>query len=242
MFGQYKSIKSVPDRLPLQPAAAEKQLDLVMHEYGAIRREIDSCLTNQVSVLSFGVATVGLLVAAAGSFREEEPLLSALLQLFAIPAACFLALAIHAGELVRLMRAGLFLHELENWVNKGWPARAGDEGRVLTWEQWDIRKGSADVDRHNRRAITLVFSALGLGFALSGFLDLHQQGNIDERVAVLLLVVSLGLGLATALWVTLLRRQARAYRDAYQGKDEPLAGKNEEPESSPDSASLGGYA
>ncbi len=227
MFGKYKSVAPVPERIPLQLAVAGKGLDLVMHEYGAIRREIDSCLTNQVSVLSFGAATVGLLVAAAGSFRQGEPLLSALLQLFAIPVACSLALAIHAGELVRLMRAGYFLHELENWVNNGWDrgvdeehppgsARpAGDKPAVLTWEQWPIREGRADVDSHNRRAITLVFSALGLGFALSGFLSLHQL-RFDERLAVLLLVVSLGLGLATALWVTLLRRQAIAYRKAYR--------------------------
>ncbi len=227
MFGKYKSVVPVPERIPLQLAAAGKGLDLVMHEYGAIRREIDSCLTNQVSVLSFGAATVGLLVAAAGSFRQGEPLLSALLQLFAIPVACSLALAIHAGELVRLMRAGYFLHELENWVNNvdrrvdeehppGAARPDGNKPAVLTWEQWPIREGRADVDSHNRRAITLVFSTLGLGFALSGFLRLHQQRSFDERLAVLLLVVSLGLGLATALWVTLLRRQAIAYRKAYR--------------------------
>lgn len=217
--GYYKNIVKVPGRIPLQLSENSKLLDVVMQEYGAIRREIDTCLANQVAILSFGAATVGLLVAAAGTLWREEPLLSGILLLFVVPAACFLALSIHAGELVRMMRGGLFLHELENWVNDAWPSSLGEDGRVLTWEQWGIRTGAADVDRNNQFAISAVFGTLALGFAFSGFWRLHEPPPgyvIDELLAILLLVVSLGIGLLSVLWVATLRRYAYTYRKAYR--------------------------
>jgi hypothetical protein len=113
------------DKVPPRPERVQPDVDgdrlleVVMHEYDAIRSEIDHSSTNQVSILSFGAAAVGLLVAAAGTLWTDEPLLAGLLLLFVVPAVGFLALAIHAGEFVRLTRAGLFLYELEECVNSG---------------------------------------------------------------------------------------------------------------------------
>jgi hypothetical protein len=220
----------VPPRIPLSlPVVGQqddvvllKRVDVAMQEYTAIRQEIDTCLANQVAVLSFGAATVGLLVAAAATLWTDSVLLSGLLLVFVVPGTCFLALAIHAGELVRLMRAGYFLHEFERWVNQGWSTRHDDARLVLTWEHWGIREGRADVDKHNGRAISAVFGLLALGFTFMGFWRLHSAPehsnipDIPEPVAGIILGGSLLIGLGSFLWVAGLRRYAYKYRAAYK--------------------------
>jgi hypothetical protein len=227
MSSSYEKVEPVPRRIPLplpavgqQPVdiVLQKHIDVVMQEYTAIRREIDTCLANQVAILSFGAATVGLLVAAAATLWEEDPLLPGLLLLFVVPGVCFLALAIHAGELVRLMRAGFFLHELERWVNQAWSARHGDNRMVLTWEQWAIREGRADVDKHNGQAIAAVFGLLALGFTFMGFWRLHSalEEDIPNPVPGILLAASLLIEGGTFLWVARLRTYAYKHRAEYK--------------------------
>jgi hypothetical protein len=192
-------------------------LDLIMHEYSAIRNEIDTSLSAQVSIMSFGAATAGLLVAAAGTLWEDEPLVAGLLLLIVVPAASFLALAIHAGEMVRLMRAGLFLNHLENCVNTmPWPARLKDErAGVLIWEQWGIRAGGPDMAGHNRRAITFVFGLLAFGFMFAGFWRLHEEPGISEGWAIVALAASSFLGWQALRWIRHLHKYAYRHRESY---------------------------
>jgi hypothetical protein len=194
-----------------------KVLDLVMHEYDAIRSELDTSLSAQVSIMSFGAATVGLLVAAAGTLWTDEPLLAGLLLLFVVPGSCFLALAIHAGEMVRLMRAGLFLNHLENGVNRApWRLRRDEGVGVLIWEQWGIRQGGADMARHNRRAIVLVFGVLAFGFMFAGYWRLHRLPEIPEGWAIAALIASSVLGVQALRWVRHLHKYAYKHRAKYE--------------------------
>jgi hypothetical protein len=213
-------VVELPQRVPLEDpdGQSQKMLDLAMHEYDAIRSEIDVALTNQVSALSFGAATVGLLVAAAAALWEDEPLLSGLLLLVVVPATCMLALTIYSGDQVRLMRAGLFMNDLENWVNTaGWKARAAaGQAGVLVWEQWPIREGSADVDRYNRRAIVTVFVLLAVGFMLMGFYRLSTITELHGTLAILGLVVSSSFLVESVRRVTVLGRYAYAHRKKYR--------------------------
>jgi hypothetical protein len=213
-----REVDSPPARQAFAKGDRNLVVDAALHEYDAIRSEIDHSLSNQVSILSFGAATTGLLVAAAATLWKDEALLAVLLLLFVVPAACFLVLAVHAGELVRMMRAGLFLFGLEVWIN-GVLLGPGDFGRIVTWEHWaEIRKGRADVDAHNRRAVTLVFALLGLGFTFAGFWRIHNPPPdrvIHEGWAIALLVCSLFFCAAASLWVDALRQFAYAHRKAY---------------------------
>jgi FtsH-binding integral membrane protein len=186
-----------------------------MHEYDAIRSEIDQCLMNQVSILSFGAATVGLLVTAAAALWASSLVLAGSMLLFVVPMACFLALVIHAGEQVRMMRAGLFLHALEVWVND---ILGPPEGLLLAWEHWAIRSGANDVDQHNRRAIAMVFGLLALGSIFVGFwrLESAPKGHVTLALAVVLLVVSMLLAAIAAAWVFYLSKFAYVHRDEYR--------------------------
>src|SRR4051794_15125193 len=79
-----------------------RHLEIALHEYDAIRAEIHTSLNNQVSVLSFGAATVGLLVAAAAALWDTSgdgsTTLVAVLLLLMVPLVCFLSLAVYLGE------------------------------------------------------------------------------------------------------------------------------------------------
>jgi hypothetical protein len=200
-----------PDRVRLKPES--RDLDLVMHEYDAIRGEVLTTLTNQVSTLSFGAATVGLLVAAAAALWDDAELLSGLLLLFAVPSVCFLTLAIYSGELVRLMRAGLFLNRLENCVNEARPHREP----VLIWEQWKtIRTRPRDVDRLNRAAIVCVFVLLALGFMAMGWWRLHTIKQAQLGWETEFLILSGLAAIVSVLWVGYLNIYAYRHRGIYQ--------------------------
>jgi hypothetical protein len=220
-----QKVEPPPERIPLD-LNHPLQLDVVMHEYDAIRSEVDHSLSNQVSILSFGAATVGLLVAAAGTLWSDAELLAGLLLLLVVPTACFLTLAIHAGELVRLMRAGLFLHDLENWVNKAlWPGKPEVKPvRVLRWEQWAIREKGTDIDLYNSIGIRLVFGLLAYGFMFAGYWRLHSIGGFNELVAISVLVVSLLISVPCALWVKRLNGYAYKHRVKYERPEPRVAG------------------
>lgn len=219
-------IRRPPVRVQLKLGSDD--LELAMHEYDAIRQEVVTTLTNQVSTLSFGAATVGLLVAAGAALWDDAKLLSGLLLLFVVPSVCFLTLAIYSGELVRLMRAGLFLNTLENSVNRAQrndqeAQRPGpDPEAVLIWEQWrSIRSKLGDVDALNRTAIVCVFILLAIGFMLMGWWRLHTMGQADpawatRSWATRSLIVSTVAGAAAVAWVLYLNIYAYRHRGKYK--------------------------
>jgi hypothetical protein len=222
-----RNLRILPLRIRRPPVRVQLKLgrddlDLVMHEYDAIRQEVVTTLTNQVSTLSFGAATVGLLVAAGAALWDDAELLSGLLLLFVVPSVCFLTLAIYSGELVRLMRAGLFLNALENCVNRA--QRRDQEAErpdpdpeaVLIWEQWrSIRFKLGDVDALNRTAIVCVFILLAIGFMLMGWWRLHTMGQADPAWATWSLIVSTVAGAASVAWVLYLNIYAYRHRGKY---------------------------
>ncbi|MFC5141998.1 hypothetical protein ACFPK1_27440 [Actinomycetospora rhizophila] len=173
-----------------------------------MRGDIQVALANQVAILSFGTATVGLLVAAAATLWSTSDFLAASLLILIVPVVCFLSLAVYLGEQVRQMRAGLFLDRLECRVNQ-------DAGVMLTWEHWDIRSGMRDVDRHNRWAILAVFGLLALGFTVAGYVRLLSSPWANPTLLMSALAVNVVLGLAAILWSAHLCREGAAYRRAY---------------------------
>ena len=207
-----------PTRVP--PARnSSASLDVALHEYDAIRAEIVTSITCQISVLSFGSATIGLLAAAAAALWEKEVWLTAAILMFVIPAVCFLTLAIYGGELIRMMRAGLFMNRLENWINAVCleiGVNRQPRGRTLTWEQWSsIRTGGRDVDLLNRVSISLVFIGMAIGGVVVGFIRLHIDARTHELWAVSALALSVAVGVGGFLWLIYLLLFAYSYRKEY---------------------------
>ena len=212
-------IELPPEKVSQRVSDSGQLLDMMMHEYAAIRGEIQTSLSNQVSILSFGAATVGLLVAAGAALWQDEPLPTGLLLLVVVPVVCFLTLIIYAGELIRLMRAGLFLNRLENCVNQAastYLAQDSDKRQaVLTWEQWrSIRTGRRDIDRNNRWAITSVFFLLAVVSSALGYWRLEDAGTSDSLIW-LLAAFSVLVGGTAMAWVLWLSTYAYEHRNQY---------------------------
>ena len=208
-------IPELPARV--EPFSNPRYLEVTMCEYDAIRKEINTSLSAQVCSLSFGSATTGLLVAAGATLWKDEPLLAGIMMLYVVPSVCFLTLSFYAGEMVRLMRAGLFLNHLENSVNgAAIPSSSADAGKgILLWEQWGIRDGSVDMAKNNRMTITLVFGLLALGFMLAGYFRLHNLSTLPEEFAIAGLVGGLILGMQGFRWVRRLHKYAYLHRTKY---------------------------
>jgi hypothetical protein len=212
-------IEPPPEKISQRVSDGGQLLNVMMQEYAAIRGEIQTSLSNQVSILSFGAATVGLLVAAGAALWQDEPWPTGLLLLLVVPVVCFLTLIIYAGELIRLMRAGLFLNRLENCVNEAastYLAHDSDKRQaVLTWEQWrSIRTGRRDVDRSNRWAITSVFFLLAIVSSGLGYWRLKDAGT-SENLIWLLAAFSVIVGGLAMVWVLWLSTYAYQHRDEY---------------------------
>jgi len=216
--------------LTVPPGAG--RIDIVMHEYDAIRGEIQGTLANQVSVLTFGSATVGLLVSSAAELWDSAPVLAGLLLLLGVPLVCFLTMTVYTGELLRLLRAGLFVNCTENFINSAAATGDTDElavgsATVLTWEQWGaIRRGGCDVDKLNRIAISVVFYLLAGGFGVAGHLRLHTAPGLPEGWVIATTAGGAVLALLAAAWVGYLcscaYRFRRRYRYSHDGTESTL--------------------
>jgi hypothetical protein len=105
-------------------------VEIMLKEYEMIRQEVLASMANRTSILSFGLATIGAIFTAsiATYTVSTYALLSSLMLIFAVPAINSFILYMWMGEYKRMQRAGHFLFELEERVNKE------VRGEVLSWE------------------------------------------------------------------------------------------------------------
>ncbi len=112
-----------------------ESIDVMLKEYEALRAEILVTMNARISVLSFGLATIGLIFTAsvAASVSGSNPVpdnnpLPGVMLILAVPAITDFVLFIWLGEYQRMQRAGRFLVDLEHRIND----KAKEN--LLTWE------------------------------------------------------------------------------------------------------------
>ncbi len=196
---------------------------MMMHEYEAIRNEVVTSLGAQVAVLSFGAATLGLMVAAAAEIWSDAGIVASLLLIWGVPAVCFLTLSMHAFEMVRIMRASLFIHDIERCVNEAYRQDGGNNSNagILLWEQWMSQRGQYDMATRSRTILTTTFTFLAFSFIAVGGVRLYTTLRRHELVHdILVAIPALGMaGVAVCLvlwawaWVDNLYDYARALRN-----------------------------
>jgi hypothetical protein len=104
-------------------------VDVFMEEYKVLRDEIVQSLSSRLQILSFGLATVGVLVAGATTaLSRGETRVAPIVLLVMVPAACLATEEIWYSEVRRGRRASWYLWGLERKINSQLSARA------LEWE------------------------------------------------------------------------------------------------------------
>lgn len=118
-------------------------LSAAIEEYKTLREECLMRLKNQQSILTFGTAIIGLIISAAINSWEKYPL-PEIIFLFLVPTVIYLIIMIWLGEVARMFRAGRFLCNVEDKINK---QLQGTE-KALTWENWLRTQHNGDKTPH----------------------------------------------------------------------------------------------
>lgn len=110
-----------------------KPVEILLKEYETLRQEILTAMSNRISILSFGLASIGaIFTASIAIYSTNNALLSGLALTLAIPAISIFILFIWLGEYQRMQRAGKFLAGLEKRINEKATMK------LLSWET-DLR-------------------------------------------------------------------------------------------------------
>jgi hypothetical protein len=136
-------------------------ITVVLEEYKTLRTESLESMKNQQSALRAGTAAAGILI-GSGFNLWNKALLPEFIFLAFAPVICYLALIIWMGEVVRMMRAGKFLSELEIKISAEYPEKKD----TLSWEKWlriKSQSGETPQMKFNYQAIIALFFVTALG-------------------------------------------------------------------------------
>ena len=175
-------------------------VEIALEEYKSLRQEALTSMGTQQSILSFGTAALGILL--AGAFNVfGDALAATLIFLVFVPLLSHLVLVLWMTEVVRMLRAGFFLANIEKQIS----ALIGSDG-LLTWERWaharppdeektdDIRLVLRDVDRLNFQVVTgLLFSIALAGVAIGNY----ELTRVEDKHEVLVVFLNLLVGVAS---------------------------------------------
>ncbi|MDD3478414.1 MAG: hypothetical protein PHP32_06010 [Candidatus Izemoplasmatales bacterium] len=143
--------------------------DIALNEYNALRTEINNAMANQQSILNYGIASIGIILAFSTSNWQEMIIVDIIL-VFLIPLIGLLVATIWLGEVNRIARAGQFLVVKENRINDLFLKMEENDTifqnqPVLIWENYlrDLKKNGSDKSIKtiwNYRAILLLLGIL----------------------------------------------------------------------------------
>jgi len=114
----------------------EKLIEIMLKQYTLLRTEMMQSLQSQINILQFGLASVGVLIGAGiANWKTSDFYLPFVVFLLIIPTICYIVLAVWSGELMRMMRAGVFNADLEMKINA-----LSKQKDLLNWENWLRRR------------------------------------------------------------------------------------------------------
>lgn len=115
-----------------------KKIEVLLKEYEILRQESHNNIDNRIKIISFGLATIGLIFASmfSADAATRTPTLVLTVLCFGIPVISIFVLYLWLGEVERMMRAGDYLRKLEDEIN----GILDKEETTLQWEKWIISK------------------------------------------------------------------------------------------------------
>jgi len=176
----------------------DKYFDIALNEYNALRTEINNAMTNQQSILNYGIASIGVIVAFAASKWQELLVIDIILVVF-VPLIGLLVSTIWLGEVNRISRAGKFLVYKEAKINEIFMQFEKNDPilykeQVLIWENYlrDLKKNGNSKSIKtiwNYRAILMLISILSIS---SIFIGIYHYALVT-RSGFLGIVIALAL-------------------------------------------------
>ena len=105
-------------------------VEILIKEYETLRAEILASMSNRISILSFGLATIGAIFTAGiiAYISSDNTILPSMVLSLAIPLTSNFVLFMWLGEYQRMQRAGQFLVGLEKRINNE------ASKQLLSWE------------------------------------------------------------------------------------------------------------
>jgi hypothetical protein len=183
-------LRKVVDKWGRRSSPPDKET--LLKQYELIREEVTTSLQVQQQILSFAIATIGLLAGALFVSRKT-PFRSELLVVF-LPVICYLALTVWFSEVMRMRRAGGFLltleKKLDTWGDGSleWEYRVAKD-RLGTHSRTALR--DTDPDGLRLVAVTLLFFVLGGLSIRMGWDDASAFARIFAVAAVVVAAILL---------------------------------------------------
>ena len=94
-----------------------KDIEILFKEYDALRSEVLTGLSGRNTILSVGIAVVGINCTLAGGFAKSNSELPGFIFALGVPVITSSVLLIWFGEYKRVQRAGIRLYRLESKIN-----------------------------------------------------------------------------------------------------------------------------
>ncbi len=153
--------------------------EILIKEYEALRAEILLAMTSRNTILSYGLAVIGVLYSgvAAMAVAKVDTLLPSIVLMLVVPSVCLFSLFIWLGEYQRMHRAAGHIIQLEERIRDN----AGD--RILTWET-NLREKK----KHMRYPYDTTILMLVLISAFSQITGYYLLNNVGVWILIVCLV------------------------------------------------------
>ncbi len=130
-------------------------LDILFKEYDALRAEVLAGLQSRNTIVSIGLAALGVMWTGAVGLREHDSGIMGLVLALGVPGVAMCFLWVWYGEYKRVQNAGAFLYDLESKINT-------EAKKVLLTRETMMR---------NRRARLHLLDPIVILFCLTGYLS-----------------------------------------------------------------------
>jgi hypothetical protein len=174
-------------------------VEILLKEYETLRQEVLNTMNNRVSILSFGLATIGAIFAASLAIyaTSNNVVLPSLTLSLAVPFICNFVLFMWLGEYQRMQRAGKFLADLEKRIN--------DEvsRQLLTWETL-LRSQHQHMTYPYNTTVMLLLAISMISYCI-GIINSQLTAGIILALAIV------GIGIHFATYIYAVRRISKLH-------------------------------
>jgi len=137
----------------------DRWLSVTLEEYRSLRQEALHALSQQQTILQFGLSVLGVLVGLGVQQAGKESAVTILVGIAIVPLVAIFVVVIWFGELERLGRVGFHLATIEHSVNK-------ELGRTALWWESALQRANGPYRRlrwryHAVVAVLLLVAAIG---------------------------------------------------------------------------------